>query len=182
MINAFFLSIMQVAFYLGLFYFFNPNLQCPPVWVFFCKLWDIHYHKLYSEPFFSHFTSSLSGRSDGGQSCGTDPDEAAGSETVVQGADQLHSLCGAVRGLAVSVAGPGAHALTGRALLSHVLVQLRALQETAVWTLPHQGSYICHLLCFWSFVRFRKSSHPSSVAISVLLFCWAFLPFYWRLW
>lgn len=70
------------------------------------------------------FLSSHSGCSDSGQSSGTDPYKAAGSETVVQGADQLHSLGGAVGGLAVSVAGPGADPLTGRALLGHVLVQL----------------------------------------------------------
>lgn len=119
--------------------------------------------KLYSEPLLSHLTSSHSGCSNGGQSCGTDPYEAAGSEAVVQGADQLHSLCGAVGGLAVPVAGPGADALTGRALLGHVLVQLWDMQETAVWTLPHQGTHICHLLCIWSLVRFRKCSHPGFI-------------------
>lgn len=120
---------------------------------------------------FLNLPSSHSGCSDSGQSCGTDPYQAAGSETVVQGADQLHSLCRAVRGLAVSVAGTGADALTGRALLGHVLVQLRGLQETAVWTLPHQGTYICHLLCFWSFVWFRKCSHPGfSISVQHFLF------------
>lgn len=127
---------MQVAFMEGSFFNFNPAS------VSACnfKLLEFSFvsycisitTKLYSEPLLSHLTSSHSGCSNGGQSCGTDPYEAAGSEAVVQGADQLHSLCGAVGGLAVSVAGPWADTLTGRALLGHVLVQLRDMQETAV--------------------------------------------------
>lgn len=66
----------------------------------------------------------VSGFSDSDQPSGADPHEAAVSETIVQGVDRLNPLGSGDRRLAVSVEGFGAHALPGRALLSHVLVQL----------------------------------------------------------
>lgn len=76
------------------------------------------------ESFLFHLISFHSGFSDSGQSRGADPYEAAGSETVVQGADRLHPFGSADRGLALFVARLGADALKGRAFLGHVLVQL----------------------------------------------------------
>lgn len=65
-----------------------------------------------------------SGFGDGDQSSGADPYKAAVAETLIQGADQPHSLGGAGRRLAVSVARLRANAPARRALLSDVLVQL----------------------------------------------------------
>lgn len=76
--------------------------------------------------------SCFSGFSDSDQPPGADPHQAAVSEAVVPGADRLHPFCGGGRGLAVSLEGFGAHAAPRRALLSHVLVQLREGQELAV--------------------------------------------------
>lgn len=112
------------------------------------------------ESFLFHLISFHSGCSHSGQSCGADPYEAAGSETVVQGADQLHPFGSADRGLALFVAGLGTDALKGRAFLGHVLVQLWEMQKQAVWTLPHQRAYICYLLHIWSCVRCCKCYCP----------------------
>lgn len=74
----------------------------------------------------------FSGVGDGHQSSGADPNKAAGRETVVQASDGLHPLGRADRRLAFSVVWLWADAPARRALLSHVLVQLREGQSLAV--------------------------------------------------
>lgn len=120
------------------------------------------------ESFLFHLISFHSGCSNSGQSRGADPYEAAGSETVVQGADQLHPFSSADRGLALFVAGLGADTLKGRAFLSHVLVQLWDVQEQAVWTLSHQRAYICYLLHIWSCVWCCKCYYPLCTYMRIL--------------
>lgn len=125
---------------------------------------------------FSPFSVFVSGFSNSDQPSGADPHEDAVSETVVQGADWLHPLSSGNRRLAVSVEGFGAHALPGRALLSHVLVQLWKEQELAVWMVQHQRAHIYHYLHIRSGVWLCKC-----ICITFLLWnCSAFTFSTWR--
>lgn len=94
--------------------------------------------------------------SDSHQSTGADPNKAAGRETVIQATDGMHSLRRANRRLAFSVARFWTDALERRALLSHVLVQLREGQNLAVWAVSDKRAHIRHYLHFRSSFRLCK--------------------------
>lgn len=100
----------------------------------------------------------ISGGSDGHQPAGVDPNQVAVSETVVQRTDRLHPHCGGGRRLAVPVEGSGTHPAPRRALLCHVLVQLRQGEEVAVWTTKHQRAHVQHRLHRRSSVWFCERS------------------------
>lgn len=103
-------------------------------------------------PLFSLCPLCVSGFSISDQPSGVDPHKATVSETVVQGADRLHPLSSAEWRLAVSVERSGAHIAPWRALLYHVLVQLREGKEMAVWMERHQRTHTDHHLYIWSSV------------------------------
>lgn len=90
------------------------------------------------------------------QSSGADPNKAAGRETVVQATDRMHPLRRADRRLAFSLARIWTDAFARRALLSHVLVQLREGQSLAVWAIQYKRANIRHYLHFRSSFRLCK--------------------------